>query len=454
MARVTTNPWANAPAIALVGAKAHEEVAAVAQSLHHPGVRDAHRALLLTAKAAFEAALGAALGAALESGGITNETEGGISDEPENEPWVATCRESLLRVYRAFAEDARYGAGQLSRAAQRAPSEADCEDGWERVEEIARGAEAVASKAQALLRDGDSAALRKLAADTRRASDAAREVIDGRNPAYTFHANPAFSFGEGWYAAAAAVLGGASLQIEPGQKHSAAAERFLVGAGLAAQLQPYRPRPRANKALPLIVADAFRQDAQTSQARLRSAFLEDTEVVPRVHAWLQARLPGVVERPTVLVWNRQCRHDAHRNSAPDELAALCRMSDEAGLCPVAIGDGLGEVRLPSGTLDLTLFWKEPLFQGVDMRRAQLELFERLRSNWALVGQVGVTTAGMDGPALLGLPTLYITDQPNVRLGRWVSAVPGYEEVIRDGTHVERIRTRLMEWAQPLARVVG
>ena len=58
-----------------------------------------------------------------------------------------------------------------------------------------------------------------------------------------------------------------------------------------------------------------------------------------------------------------------------------------------------------------------------MRRDQLQLFEVLRSSHHLVGQIGVTTAGMDGPALMGLPTACLTDEPNVRLGKWVGKGP-------------------------------
>ena len=62
-----------------------------------------------------------------------------------------------------------------------------------------------------------------------------------------------------------------------------------------------------------------------------------------------------------------------------------------------------------------------------MRRAQLQFFEHLRRAHGLVGQLGVTTAGMDGPALMGLPTMYLTDAPNVRMrrvGRSGSRLPG------------------------------
>jgi hypothetical protein len=65
----------------------------------------------------------------------------------------------------------------------------------------------------------------------------------------------------------------------------------------------------------------------------------------------------------------------------------------------------------------------------------------------VVGQLGVTTAGMDGPALMGLATTYVTDAPNVRMGAWVGAVPGYQEVVRDRGYLERVSRALSEWAR-------
>lgn len=81
-----------------------------------------------------------------------------------------------------------------------------------------------------------------------------------------------------------------------------------------------------------------------------------------------------------------------------------------------------------------------------MRRAQLQLFEHLRRAYHLSGQLGVTTAGMDGPALMGLPTVYLTDAPNVRLGTWVGAVPDYCEIVRDDAHLEEVSRTLQRWA--------
>jgi hypothetical protein len=114
--------------------------------------------------------------------------------------------------------------------------------------------------------------------------------------------------------------------------------------------------------------------------------------------------------------------------------------------PVLTGDAIREGSVPEGALDMILFWKDPIFRQADMRRAQLQFFECLKQRHGLVGQLGVTTAGMDGPALMGLPTLYLTDAPNVRMCEWVSAVPGYQEVVRKSGYLERVSSVLSEWA--------
>jgi hypothetical protein len=143
---------------------------------------------------------------------------------------------------------------------------------------------------------------------------------------------------------------------------------------------------------------------------------------------------------------RHGKHHPLRNTTYPELVELTRRLLSTGLVPVLVGDAVRDGEIPAGAVDLTLFWKDPLFQGADMRRAQLQFFEQCRAAHGLVGQLGVTTAGMDGPALMGLPTMYLTEAPNVRLGEWVGAVPGYVEVVRDDGYLERISQALRIWA--------
>jgi len=395
-----------------------------------PGHRDRHRQLLDRAIVQGELALAAA-DAAGEGAG-----DAGVR-----------ARAVLARALAARAADALHGANQLSLSAQRAPTHEACDEGWERVaslvaiaEQAARAANHAASDLSA---DVSSAArnARAAAAEADGARRAARRLLDERNPAYTFHTDPGFSFGEGWYVAAAAVLAGVSVQIEPDKPGTAAAERFLREAGLDAQVRPFRPRPRANKQTTDSVARAFRGDPVGAQRRLRAAFLGEAPVAAAVREWIDRRLSGGGGGPKVLLWVRHGSHHTRRNTAGTEIVELSRLARQHGVTPVLVGDALRDVTVPDGAVDLLLFWRDAVFQGAGGRRAQLQFFEHLRAAHGVFGQIGVTTAGMDGPALMGMPTAYLTDAPNPRMRAWVGAVPGYREIVRDG------RSHLMDIAE-------
>lgn len=364
----------------------------------------------------------------------------------------------LLEALAFRAEDARYGAGQLSRGSQRAPTVADIEDGWVRVEEIVQTAEAAADRAEALCEGLDDRKARRWAEAARTSATAARAIVDARNHAYTFHADPSFSFGEGWYLSAAAALSQlaarrsdpriepVTIQVEPNQAQTAAVERFLREAGLSERVVPARPRPRANKPLTDIVARGFRAFGDDAVAAVRRALVGAGPLLDEVVAWAEAGLEGAPEGPKVLLWVRYARHHPHRNTTFAELSELARFALEAGVTPILVGDALRDGdAVPSGAVDWTLFWKQALFQGEQMRRAQLHLFEHLRRDHRLIGQTGVTTAGMDGPALSGLPTMYLTQPSNPRMRAWVGAVPGYEEVVRDEGYLDQVVRTLERW---------
>jgi hypothetical protein len=141
-------------------------------------------------------------------------------------------------------------------------------------------------------------------------------------------------------------------------------------------------------------------------------------------------------------------HHPGRNTNFAELVELTARVQRAGLVPILVGDALRDGEpVPQGAIDMILFWKDAVFRQADMRRAQLQFFEYLRERHGLCGQLGVTTAGMDGPALLGLPTVYLTDAPNVRMREWVGAVPGYEEVVRDSGYLDRVSRVLCSWVR-------
>jgi hypothetical protein len=412
-------------------------------TLHLPGGRDRHRRQLEHAIDLANRVLA-----------VAEQVKEDGGDASKDDRMSAGARSTLVKAYAVRARDARHGAGQLSLGAQRAPTCAACDDGWLRVEEIVAVAEASALAAARVAAELDNKSAWKAARAAEAAARDAHRIVDERNHAYTFHADPGFSFGEGWYLAAAAVLDGVSIQIEPDKRQTTQAERFLRDAGLGARLVPYRSRPRANKHLPEIVARAFRADPRSALRKLRDAFLGCAPIPQEVIDWADGRLAGIAAEGKVLLWVRYGAHHPRRNTTYPELVELSRRALAVNCVPVLVGDAVRDGELPSGAVDMTLFWKEPIFQGLDMRRAQLQFFEHLKEAHGLVGQLGVTTAGMDGPALMGLPTMYLTDAPNVRLGTWVGTVPGYQEVVRGDGYLERVSDGLRRWAGCFHRSVA
>jgi len=323
--------------------------------LHLPGCRDRHRGRIEQAIDLANRAL------------AVTEQKGGDAgkDTGKHTATIAGARSTLVKAHAARARDARHGAGQLSLGAQRAPTCEACDDGWRRVEEIVAVAETSAFAAARMAAELDNKSAWNIARLAQAAARDARRIVHERNHAYTFHADPGFSFGEGWYLAAAAVLAGVAIQIEPGKPQTPQAERFLCDAGLGSRLVPYRSRPRANKHLPEIVARAFREDALFAQRKLRAAFLGDAPILQTVVDWTERRLVGVSTDRKVLLWVRYGAHHPTRNTTYPELVELARRVLAASLVPVLVGDRVRDGEVPSGTVDMTLFWKEPIFQGAD-----------------------------------------------------------------------------------------
>jgi hypothetical protein len=359
---------------------------------------------------------------------------------------------TLAEAHAYSAEDALHGANQLSMSAQRAPSSEACDEGWTRVAGLvetachqARAARDVAMRldvrAGKAFRRVEQASIR-----AEKAANAAWFLVSARNDAFVFHSAPGFSFGEGWHVAAAALLADITVQLDPKEPGAMEAERFLRDAGILSRVQPARPRPRAAKQLTELVARAFRADSHAALATVRRGFLGDEETSEAVRRFADARLDGV-PGSKVLVWIRRGTHQPARNSNPDEVALLAEWIAAEGGTAVLVGDE-AFLPLPQGAIDLSLFWKDPIFCGEGRRRAQLQLFEHLRVAHGVRGQVGVTTAGMDGPALLGLPTAYLTDVPNPRMRAWVGALPDYREIVRESGYFENILAALRAWLGP------
>src|SRR5262249_48165456 len=99
------------------------------------------------------------------------------------------------------------------------------------------------------------------------------------------------------------------------------------------------------------------------------------EVCESVVAWADPRLAETPRGNKVLLWVRDGVHQPHRNTDATELFELASRARAAGLAPVVIGEAVRGGDLPRGAVDMTLFSRDPVFQGAGARRAQLQLFE-------------------------------------------------------------------------------
>src|SRR5690606_33854373 len=127
-AAARTGIAAQAPSPAAALARAAADLLVEADAFRKPAGRARHRQLLAEAIVRAGEALRIAEAAGAAKG-------------------VRAVGTILTRAHAARAEDARHGAGQLARGSQRAPTTADCDDGWRRVESIVADAEASAAEA-------------------------------------------------------------------------------------------------------------------------------------------------------------------------------------------------------------------------------------------------------------------------------------------------------------------
>jgi hypothetical protein len=286
------------------------------------------------------------------------------------------------------------------------------------------------------------------------------DELEGINPRRV--SEPVFwvdsaQIGEGYHLAAA-------LAVQPDMRYvvlddgtdPARVERMteLLGADRLDRERPgggivtYTDEDSRNEArrpfIPLVQATAIVGAAVTpgsphydpdARARIQSALIgsdqpgaEAREL--RVRGFLATQPPGLLDPGVakVLVWVRgRAEHEPERSSSPTLLHQMAAEIRAAGMTPVFVGHRVAE--LPEG-IDLTEHWEQPPFKEQDGIRAQLVLFDLLHREHGVHGQVGMRSGGMDGPALIGLPTVPIGTSGETRMRTW-DGMDGYERVAED-----------------------
>jgi hypothetical protein len=110
---------------------------------------------------------------------------------------------------------------------------------------------------------------------------------------------------------------------------------------------------------------------------------------------------------------------------------------------VLVGDDPAKPEFLENAINMLQFWDHAPFSTptdrVEKRMAQLRLFSYMVQNGFDLVSIGMRSGAMEGPALLGVPTVYIEDEDNMQAGRmqkWLDKVPNWTQA-----RVETLPTR-------------
>lgn len=179
--------------------------------------------------------------------------------------------------------------------------------------------------------------------------------------------------------------------------------------------------------------------------------------------WVRRMFPEGSSASYALLWFRRsgARGGAHReldtsvSATSDLITALRASTFIKNLRIVIIGDSGHGLSAPEIDVDLTEYWKDQRspFYNAPTRHNQLALFGYLKKSGFNVLSIGMRSGGMEGPALLGIRTIYMQEVLNFQEGRmehWEGKVPGYQRV--DLGHVPTAAGKLLLEAEIKAAI--
>lgn len=213
-----------------------------------------------------------------------------------------------------------------------------------------------------------------------------------------------------------------------------------------------------------IVADAYGRNPETAQEAVEDEWLpegaKEGTATGRsdmsIAEWCHAK--GIGKGPSyAFIWYRRsgAKGGAHKelDTSATATSQIIRAAREGSAADriVLIGDG-GYDGEAQPDIDLTEFWTEPgtPFYGSG-RKMQLALFAYLKNANIRVMNVGMRSGALEGPALLGIKTVFLEEKYNLQEGRmdqWQGGVvPGFERV-----ELEHVPTR--EGKEELSRLIA
>lgn len=193
-----------------------------------------------------------------------------------------------------------------------------------------------------------------------------------------------------------------------------------------------------------------------SRRKIRDAFLKKrNENEACVRKFLNEKISDRTKMK-ILIWIRNRRYDSGRNSTIIALKQLRDTVKDMDLDPIFIGNTLVNIEeIITDRPNFIRFYEDHPFEKDVLR--QLLMFELMRTEFNVKAQIGMMSGGMDGPAFLGMPTIWFATRPVAerRMDDLIDILPQYKKItILKGTDdkfifVDHTETELYELRQRL-----
>jgi hypothetical protein len=255
------------------------------------------------------------------------------------------------------------------------------------------------------------------------------------------------SFGEAYHVAAAAILDPTvSWNIKDGDVEGRErARQFFRECGLS---RTHEAGGHATKATGIVGREFKRRGAGEAQRILRERWLATPDEQAVITDFAKKRVSAIRGRK-ILFWNRfRGGYEPRRNTKIELLDQLATLLLKRELAPIVVSSPL---QVSRDWHDLTDLWTIP---GLTGYRAQMGFILHLQREHAVMGSIGNKSGAMDGPALLGMPTLYFEDPKSdktARMEKWLNGVvPGYERQYLNELGTQADEKAISDWLKRVA----
>jgi hypothetical protein len=169
----------------------------------------------------------------------------------------------------------------------------------------------------------------------------------------------------------------------------------------------------------------IKQHFQNKRLDLEKFFLGrlSNEELKEIKGFLSQRIKDKTKK-YVLVWIRNGGYKVERNITSLALKQLEKAVKELGYDPIYIGEKIENIDAHQNLIE---YYKDSIFT-INRIRRQLWMFKLLQEN-CVICATGMMSGGIDGPAFLGMPTIYFAKEDATgRMKQLDGVIPRYHHI--------------------------